>query len=171
MNKMKKASIYLIPFAAFFLFGSCAPKSGLISPQVELSGLNVKGVSLSHITYTATLGIYNPNNFDIHVDSIKYTLYLNGSKFMDGADSMDIKIGPHEDKKIKVRLSGSLFNALRLLSSLSREPRIDFEMKGAIRGRSSGIGPGFSVPFEEKGNFDFNDLNPGIPLNRDVLYH
>ncbi len=162
---MKKAAIYFFLFAAFFLISSCAPKKDLISPQIELSGLNIKGVSLSHITYTATLGIYNPNKFDIHIDSIKYSLYLNGSKFMDGADSVDVKIGPHEDKKVNVRLSGSLFNVLRLLSSLSKEPKIDFKMKGTIWGRTSGMGPSFSIPFEEKGNFDFNDLNPGIPLN------
>ncbi len=151
----------IIPVLIIFLLiaGGCAPKRKFVSPQVELLGLDVRDVSLSHINYRATVRVYNPNLEPLEITDVQYALSLNGINMVNGESQVDQTVGPHEEVKLPLRLSGSLFSTLRFLASMPNARKISFVMKGTIVG-SSQSGHAFALPFEEKGKLDLQDLRP-----------
>ncbi len=153
----------LAGFVFLFLLASCAHETRFVTPKVELMNLNVKDVTFSHINYTANIRLYNPNLEALHVNFMDYTLYVNGIKLIDGAEQVDKKVGPHEEAVVPVRLSGSVLNVIRLVSSMQNAHQVDFEMKGIVSGNDN-AGRAFSLPFKEKGKLDLSSLNPGLPL-------
>ena len=135
----------------------CAPSRRFISPQVELLGLNVRDVSLSHINYQARIRVYNPNLESLDITDVGYALYLNGVNMINGESQVEETVKPQEEVQIPLRLSGSLFSTLRFLASMPDAGKISFVMKGTIRG-SSQSGRSFSLPFEEEGQLDLQQL-------------
>jgi len=161
-----KLDIYfrlLSSFVFLFFIASCAQHTKFIKPKVELLNLGVKDVTFSHINYDAKIRLYNPNLESLHIKSMEYSLYVNGIRLIDGAEQVDIEVGPHEEAVIPVRLSGSVFNVIRLISSMQNAKDVDFEMKGTVAGIDTN-GNYFSLPFSEKGKLDLSTLNPGVPL-------
>ncbi len=150
-------------FVFLFLITACAQHAKFISPKVELINLGVKDVTFSHINYEAKIRLYNPNLESLHINSMEYTLFVNGIRLIDGAEQVDVKVGPHKEAVIPVRLSGSVFNVIRLISSMQNAKDVDFEMKGTVAGIDIN-GNYFSLPFSEKGKLDLSTLNPGVPL-------
>jgi len=141
---------------ALFTSG-CAPTRKFISPQVELLGLNVRDVSLSHINYQAQIRVYNPNLEPLNITEVGYALYLNGVNMINGQSQVEQTVNPHEEVQIPLRLSGSLFSTLRFLASMPDARKISFVMKGTISGYSQG-GSSFSLPFEEEGQLELDQL-------------
>ena len=154
MRAVKAVSILLI--LSVFAAG-CAQERKFISPQVELLGLNVRDVSLSHINYQAKIRVYNPNMESLDVRDVDYALYLNGINMVNGESQVEQTVASHEEAQIPLRLSGSLFSTLRFLASMPNAHKISFVMKGTIRGSAQGS-RSFSVPFEEKGELDLQQL-------------
>jgi len=135
----------------------CAPTRNFISPQVELLGLNIRDVSLSHINYQAQIRVYNPNLEPLDITEVGYALYLNGVNMVNGESQVEQTVEPHQEVQIPLRLSGSLFSTLRFLASMPNARRISFVMKGTISGFSRS-GRSFSLPFEEEGELDLQQL-------------
>ncbi len=162
MNK-KPVRIYMTLTGFFFLFFvvACAQHARFISPKVELLNLNVRDVTLSHINYQARVRLYNPNLQSLHVNFMEYSLFVNGINLVNGAEQVDEKIGPHEEAAIPVKLSGSVFNVIRLVSSMQKAKDVDFELKGTVSGTDTN-GQTFSLPFAEKGKLDLSALYPGL---------
>ena len=135
----------------------CAQHRGFVPPQVELLGLDVRDISLSHINYQAKIRVYNPNLDPLEVRDVEYTLYLNGINMLSGESQVEQTVGSHQEAQIPLRLSGSLFSTLRFLASMPNARKVSFVMKGRIKGNSSSGQP-FSLPFEEKGKLDLQQL-------------
>ncbi len=154
--------ILLVGLVFCVFVAGCSQHSRFISPKVELLNLNVKDVSFSHINYQANIRLYNPNSEALKVDYMQYSLYINGIKLVDGAEQVSKEIGPHKEAVIPVRLSGSVLNVIRLISSMQNVKEVDFEMKGTVSGIDTN-GNSFSLPFSEKGKLDLSSLNPGLP--------
>jgi len=150
--------IFILCLSMLFTSG-CAPKRKFISPQVELLGLNVRDVSFSHINYEANIRVYNPNLETLSITDVGYRLYLNDVNMVNGESQVDAVVEPHKEATIPLRLSGSLFSTLRFLASMPNARKISFVMKGTLHGHSQG-GENFSLPFEEKGELDLQQLNP-----------
>jgi len=83
--------------------------------------------------------------------------YLNGINMVNGESQVEQTVKSHEEVRIPLRLSGSLFSTLRFLASMPDAQKISFVMKGIISGDSQGS-HSFSVPFEEKGDLDLQQF-------------
>ncbi len=159
IKKVQAVAISVILMAFLLMAAGCAPKRKFVSPQVELLGLDIKDVSLSHINYQATVRVYNPNLEPLDISDVQYSLYLNGINMVNGESQVEQTVRPHEEIKIPLRLSGSLFSTLRFLASMPNARKISFVMKGTIIGASDS-GHSFALPFEENGELDLQQLKP-----------
>lgn len=133
---------------AFLL--SCATLS-LERPEINLLGVEVKDITLSHVNMLADLRLFNPNPAPITVSSIKYELHLNSIKVMNGSSVPGVVIAPNEYGYVSLRVSSPYWNLLKLMQNLQTAEDVAFSLAGEVR--LGGWGPaGFSFPFKEEGN-------------------
>ena len=101
-------------------------------PQVQLSGLEITDVSLSHANFLATLDLYNPNSTDLDIKRIEFTLFLNDVRVANGMTSKSITIPAEADGTAPVRLSCSFLDLFQFTRSLDGKDRITFHIVGEI---------------------------------------
>lgn len=127
-------------------------------PEVNLLGLQVQDVTLSHVNLLADLRVYNPNDRGMTVQGVDYVLHLNGIKIFSGRSSITADINAQEYGTIPLRLSSAYWNMLQLLNNMHANNDIDFSMAGKIKVGGFGLF-GKSYPFKKEGKIPFGSLN------------
>jgi LEA14-like dessication related protein len=134
-------------------------------PQVQLSGLEITDVSLSHANFLATLDLYNPNSADLDIKRIEFTLFLNDIRIANGMTAKSFSIPAESNGTANVRLSSSFLNLFQFTRSLQGEDQISFHIVGEVK--VGGIGLlGTTIPIEREGSLPLSgSLNQLLPAN------
>jgi LEA14-like dessication related protein len=134
------------------LFAGCAACAGIrpVPPEVQLSGLEITDLSLSHANFLARLLLYNPNGVSLDIKSLKFTLVLNGVRVADGQSAKPLTIPAEESGEVSIRLSSSYLNLLHLTRKLQDQEQIEFNIDGEVKVAGLGILT-TTVPIEHQG--------------------
>lgn len=119
-------------------------------PQVQLAGLEITDVSLSHANFLATLRLYNPNNVGLDIKGVKFTLFLNNYRIANGQTAKTLTIPAEETGEAAVRLASSFLDLLLLSRNLQERDEITFRIVGEIRIGGYGL-LGATIPIEREG--------------------
>lgn len=120
-------------------------------PEVQLAGLTVSDLSLSHANFLATLSIYNPNDSTLEIEGLDFTLALDKVQVAHGATAKAFSIPAEQTGEASLRLSTSLINLFRLGQKLKGREEVPFRIDGKVKIG----GPGFlwmTVPIRSEGN-------------------
>lgn len=138
---------------------ACQTLAGIESPEVHLAGVQVDSATLFEQHWTVTLDVRNPNDRDLTLKTIDYTLYINGKKFARGMTGSSVTLPAMGSARVDTQLTTSLLTSLGQLQSLSAASGkpLQYEVKGTAR-----LG-GFPLPvdFDHKGEFTL----PAGPAN------
>ncbi len=149
---------YLVSAAIIItLLSSCAGINAT-PPEVNLLGLQVQDVTLSHVNLLADLRVYNPNERDMTVRGVNYVLHLNGIEIFSGRSSIETDINAQEYGTVSLRLSSAYWDMLQLLNNMHSNKDINFSMAGKIKVGGFGIF-GKSYKFNKEGLIPFESLN------------
>ena len=133
-------------------------------PEVQLSGLEITDLSLSHANFLARLQLYNPNGVSLDIKSLKFTLSLNDVRVADGQSAKPLTIPAEEYGEATIRLSSSFFNLLQLTRKLQDQDQIAFDLAGEIKVGGLGF-LSTTIPIEHEGvlplDGTLNRLRPG----------
>ena len=128
----------LLPFlAGFLLLGSAC--SGLYpkleKPRLNLVDLQIVDATLFEQRYDLKLRIRNPNEVDLPVSGIHYTLHLEGKAFAEGMSAEPFTVPAFGEEEVTVRMSTSLFSAVRqVVGMLEKEDGfLDYRITGKVR--------------------------------------
>lgn len=121
-----------------FLFAGCAAVKPL-PPEVNLLGLEVQDITLSHVNLLADLRIYNPNSVGVTIEEMSYTLFLNNIKASAGQTYEAVKIGPQEYGNVALRLSSAYWDIMRLARELRPGEDVPFSLAGEVKIGGLGI--------------------------------
>lgn len=119
-------------------------------PQVQLAGLTISDLSLSHANFLATLNLYNPNRSALDVEGLEFALFLDESQVARGTTAKAFSIPAEQTGSAALRLSTSFLDLFRLSQRLKKLDEVPFRIAGEIRIG----GPGFlwmTVPIDSKG--------------------
>jgi len=134
-------------------------------PQVQLSALEITDVSLSHANFLATLELYNPNEFDLEIKRIAFTLILNDVRIANGMSAKTFSIPAQANGMAEVRLTSSFLDLFRFTSNLRGRDRVDFHLVGEVRIGGPGL-LGTTIPIERLGTLPLSgSLNQLLPAN------
>ena len=86
---------------------SRASREAIKQCHFTLRTIDVSGYGPLEVELLVTLGVHNPNDIEVVVDQMDYTVYLNGEKLTHGRTSQDITIpvGGNADIPISARLN------------------------------------------------------------------
>lgn len=153
----KRSSLWLPLLVAIALVSGCAITGDLANaPRVSLADLRLAEVGLLEQRYVAWLRIQNPNDTDLNVRGMEYTIYLNGRKFADGVSDRDFSVPGYGEEIVEVNLTSTALRVLDQFRSLSEgESQV---LRYRIAGSLSLEGLRRSVAFSHQ---DEIDLSPG----------
>lgn len=133
-----------------FLLNGCAairPEP----PDVQLAGLTINDLSLSHANFLATVSLYNPNRTALKVEGLEFALFLDDLRFAQGRTAKTFTIPAEQSGEAALRLSTSFLDLFRLSQRLKDLDAVPFRIAGEIRIG----GPGFlwmTVPIASAGS-------------------
>jgi LEA14-like dessication related protein len=135
--------------------------------EVQLAGLEITEMSLSHANFLATLRLFNPNDIVLNIESIKFTLFLNEVRIAKGLTAKDFSIPAEESEEATIRLSTSFFDLFQLTRKLQNQDEITFRIAGEVKVGGFGLF-GITVPIEREGSLPLSNsldqLRPAPPL-------
>ena len=91
------------------------------------------------------LRIRNPNDFDLLVTGIDFTLNLNGKRLARGLSNKDITVPRLSDAVVSVQTSTSTFDVVRQLLSFSRKQDLSYDITGLLHLKDG------RLPFDNSG--------------------
>jgi len=119
-------------------------------PEIQLTGLEITDLSLTHANFLARLQLYNPNGVSLDIKGLKFTLFLNDVRVADGQTAKSLTIPAEQRGEASIRLSSSLFNLYQLTRKLQGQDQIAFRINGEVTIGGLGI-LRTTIPIEREG--------------------
>jgi LEA14-like dessication related protein len=139
------------------LISGCAATGELANPpRVSLADLRLAEVNFIEQRYAAKLRVQNPNDADLSVRGMEYTISINGRKFADGVNGSNFSVPAYSETIIEVNLTSTVLRVFEQLQNLSNGESRTFRY--SIAGRLSLDGLRASIPFSHE---DVIDLSVG----------
>jgi LEA14-like dessication related protein len=120
------------------------------APEVQLTGLTISDISLSHANFLATVSLYNPNSTSLDVERLQCELFLDDIRVAHGKTAKAFSIPAEQTGSAALRLSTSFLELFRLVQKLKGLDQVPFRIDGEVRVG----GPGFlwiTVPIASQG--------------------
>ena len=139
----------LLSLLMFLLLTGCAtlrPEP----PDVQLAGLTISDLSLSHANFLATLSVYNPNSTPLDIEGLEFALFLDDIRIARGKSGKTFSIPAEQTGQAALRLSTSFLDLFRLARKLKGLDELPFRIAGEVKIG----GPGFlwmTVPIDSAG--------------------
>jgi LEA14-like dessication related protein len=91
------------------------------------------------------LRIRNPNDFDLHVTGIDFTLDLNGKRLARGLSNKELTVPRLGDTVLTVQTGASTFDIVRQVLSMSQKQELSYEISGVLYSQDG------RLPFQSTG--------------------
>lgn len=142
------------------LLTACAGPGGLMQkPEVSLVGVDLLGLGLAEQRFVLSLRVRNPNDADLAISALDFTVELNGLPFAKGAAANAVTVPGRGEAQVQVQASSQLGNVLKQLRELQKRgsERSDYRIVGQV-----GLAGFGTLPFERRGDMPLRlfDLSP-----------
>lgn len=121
-------------------------------PWVTLNAIQPLDMTLFEQRYRLRLRIQNPNETDLKVSGMSYTVYLNDREFAQGVNGEDFTVPGYGERLVEVEVTSTLFDILEQLRRKQDLPRERVTWR--ITGKLSLAGRPGRLPFEYSGQLD-----------------
>ena len=136
----------LLPFLASLVFSGCASIFHQTeSPEVLVTDIKPLDSTIFEQHLQVDLRLRNPNDFDLHVTGLDFTLDLNGQRLARGLTNQTLTIPRLGDAVLAVKTSTSTLDVVRQLFNLSQDQDVSYHLKGILHLKGS------RLPFEQEG--------------------
>lgn len=143
----------VLPVLSLLLLAGCAALMGYAhKPEVSLSSLQVEGITLFEQRFRLLLRVRNPNDRDLAVDGLEFTLDLNGEPLARGLSAEAVTVPRLGEATVTVFATSDLNGWLKQFRKLKRDgdgnlpERLPYRLKGTVSSGSLG-----RIPFTQDG--------------------
>lgn len=110
----------------------CASLSGLEAPEVVLVDLQPLDGEALEQRFEVRLRIINPNDRDLAIDGVDFTLDVNGSRLTRGVSNEAVTVPRLGDAVVSVTATTTLFDLVRQVVKAPYRKNIDYELRGRV---------------------------------------
>ena len=131
---------------AYFLFTGCASLFLQAEPpEVLVTDVTPLESTIFEQHLRVDLRVRNPNDFELRVTGMDFTLDLNGQRLARGLTSQTLTIPRLGDAMMAVETSTSTLDVVRQLLNLGQRQDLSYQLKGVLHLQGS------RLPFEHEG--------------------
>ncbi len=146
---MRRAAGTLLLALSAALPGACAHAPAVEPPRVSIAGVQVVSGELWSQHLKVRLQVHNPNDRDLPVIGLEYTIEVAGQELGRGSSAESFVVPPHGDAELETNVTANLAAAVLKLLTHVPTTLVPYRLVGRI---SLGEGLGH-VPFEENSSF------------------
>ena len=154
-----------ILLAAVFTLGAalagCAAIENLVrQPEVDLTAVNVTGVTLSGADLLFRFRVDNPNSRGMVLDGIGYKLRINGEPMLEGRrdERMEIAAG---ESTFDLPMTVGYSDLLRVIRTLSSSRKPNYDLDAEFRFAVPILGS-VTVPVSRRGDIPLDKVRLGL---------
>jgi LEA14-like dessication related protein len=143
------------------LLTACAGTGGYREPpRVSLAGIQPLDMTLLEQRYQLALRILNPNDVEMPLRGLSYSVEINGREFAYGVSRQAVTIPALGEAIVEVEVVSSLLDMLRQLRALDDDERqrLDYRISGGLRLANRKA----RLPFDYRGSLDWMAPADGI---------
>lgn len=155
MNAILLPGRMIVALAALLLPACAGLPTGPEAPTVTVSDIGIgSGSGLLEQQFNLKLRIQNPNNDELRIDGVAFSLDINDKPFASGVGNQSLTVPRFASGFMPVEAYSSLGGLLRQIGGfLQGEQRTArYRIKGTLS-----LAGGLRVPFERSG-----DIDPGV---------
>jgi len=143
------------------LLTACASVGDVTPPTIQLSNMRLVSAGLLSQELLLQVRIGNPNDFDIPLKGLSFTLDVNGESFAEGLSNETVTVPRLGFATMSVSGSTSTLNLFRQLMALGNSDRIAYRLHG--RAYVDGVTGSTPYPFDRRGELT---LPAPVPTQR-----
>jgi|ThiBioDrversion3_1041553.scaffolds.fasta_scaffold162428_2 LEA14-like dessication related protein len=121
-----------------------------VPPRVGVADVEVKSLGLFEQTFDVGLRVSNPNDFDITIEGLDFTLEVNGRPFASGVSQVSVRVPAVASAVLRVDAvmeSKNLIRQLKTLPPATLAEGVPYRIKGRVKvDKASGW-----LPFDHAG--------------------
>jgi LEA14-like dessication related protein len=144
-----------VGLAFLLLLAACAALEPPQAPRVRLADVILLEGGLLEQRMLVALAIANPNNFDLPLEGLAFTLELNDRPLVEGLSNQAVVVPRLGEARLPVQATTSLLNLMRQILALGEDETLSYRLSGRV------YVTGFTargLPFEKTGQLE---LRPG----------
>lgn len=122
---------------------------GFEPPEVYLIGLEPLPGQPMEQRFAVTLRVLNPNDSELHIDGVDFTLDVNGSRLTRGVSNQQLRVPRLGEASLRLVATTSVLELLRQVVNLSEARELGYELRGRFFLANSPL----RLDFERKGSF------------------
>lgn len=133
MKIMPSISYRIVLLTLVLLVSACASLKKPKEPKISIEAIKVESVNLTRAKIGVDLMIFNPNDYDLHVQDIAYSLFLKDTKVLEDEIVLQANLKALEETAVKIPVFVNVFDAINLIGpfmNTGRNP--EFTVKGQI---------------------------------------
>jgi len=139
--------------AAASLVSACATLNGALKePEVSVTGMQIKGVSMSDMKLDFTLGVDNPNPLGVKLSGLNYKLDVDGNSLLAGDTKNKLKVAANSKANVTLPLDLRYKDLAGGIGALLNKDEVAYELSGSM---DFGL---FSVPYKKRGTLKLPTL-------------
>lgn len=114
-------------------------------PEVLVTNITPLDATAFEQRLQVDLRIRNPNDFDLNMTGVDFTLNLNGKRLVRGLGNKEVTIPRLSDAVVSIQTSTSTFDIIRQFLSLSEKQDLAYDISGVLHSRDG------RLPFNNSG--------------------
>ncbi len=141
----------LAPVLLALLLGGCAWLTpNLRAPHLRVLGVRVLRADFWQQQLRVRLRVRNPNSISLPIESLQYSLALNGHRVADGRSARRFTVPPHGTAEFDTEVTANMAGALFSLFGRGRAHPVRYRLRGKVE-----LARGLlrELPFDERGQF------------------
>lgn len=140
---------------ALLALAACSGLGDLQTPQLEVLGVQMMSTDMFAQRFTVRMHVQNPNNMELPVKGIDYTLLLMGDLFAEGKTNEPFVLPALGEAEFDMTVTTNFVSSLgRLISRVGggKLEDIDYELAGTLFVDKGMVR---KIPFNKRGTVDF----------------
>jgi len=154
---MSRLSLRALMLATLLALAACAGLgTKLEAPTLEVTGVQMLSGDMFSQLFKVRVKVQNPNDLEVPVESIEYTLFLMGDRFGEGTTDHAFVLPARGEAEFDMMLTTNFVSALgRLVSRMggSKLENVAYEITGKLHLQK---GLMRTIPFNHKGLVNFS---------------
>ncbi|MGZ3709524.1 MAG: LEA type 2 family protein, partial [Bdellovibrionota bacterium] len=135
MNRLTVAAVVALGLAGLGGSGCASKYANAQKPTLSLEALKIRDVSLSGMKLDAEIAVQNPNDFDIPVEQLDYTVLINNQKLMDGSTHEHLSVPENGSASVHLPLHldfGDLLELANQTQAAGQKDSAEVKITGTV---------------------------------------
>lgn len=128
MRKTVSAALLVLAFA----LSGCATPQVMERPRIALQNVRILKAEGLLQRLQVDLLVSNPNDFDIPLTGLDFTLRINGKEFASGLSNQRVTIPRLGDATVPVEVTVSLLSVFQQLQAFRKVQSLDYDIAGEV---------------------------------------